>query len=245
METNTLRLLFILLAVCVMNSCEKSDSNTNSDGANAGKGGSMARFTIANNHLYTVDQQKLNVFDLSSPLNPVSITNVPVGFNIETIFAHDNTLYLGSQGGMYIYDISQPESPVSLSYFQHIYSCDPVVANDTMAYLTMRTESFCGRNTNELQVIDIKNKNKPVFVSSVTMTKPYGLGLDGNKLFVCDNGLKVFSLADPKHPSLMNTFNIPAVDVIPDENLLMVLATDGLHQYRYQNDTITYLSHVQ
>ena len=77
------------------------------------------------------------------------------------------------------------------------------------------------------------------------MVKPYGLGLDGDKLFVCDNGLKVFSLADPMAPLLTKGFNIPAIDVIPDANLLLVLATDGLHQYKYQNDTITFLSHLQ
>jgi hypothetical protein len=114
-----------------------------------------------------------------------------------------------------------------------------------MAYLTMRTETFCGRKTNELQVVDIKDRTYPKFVSSVPMTKPFGLGLDGTRLFVCDSGLKLFSLENPMHPSLMKTFNIPAMDVIPDNNLLLVLAEDGLHQYKYMNDTITYLSHIQ
>lgn len=243
MKNTVLYLIIATFIVLLAFSCEGSDSEgTASDN---GKGGSMARFTIANNYLYTVDQQKLNVFSITDAKTPVFVSNFPVGFNIETIFSQKNTLFLGSSGGMYIYDISDPDSPVKLSFFQHIYSCDPVVANDSLAYLTMRTETFCGRNTNELQVIDIRNLKNPKFVSSLNMTKPYGLGIDGKNLFVCDKGLKVFSLADPLHPALMKNFNIPALDVIADKNMLMVLAADGLYQYKYQNDTITFLSHLQ
>jgi hypothetical protein len=233
-----------MLGILLITGCEKSESGIGSDNS-SGKGGSMARFTISKNYLYTVDQQKLNVFSLSNPDVPIHVKNLSAGFNIETIFARNNTLFLGSQWGMYIFDITEPENPVNLSFFQHIYSCDPVVANDTLAYLTMRTETFCGRSTNELQVIDIRNLKNPKFVSSVNMTKPYGLGIDGNTLFVCDYGLKVFSLSDPLNPKLTKTFNIPAIDVIPDENLLLILATDGLHQYSYQNDTVKFLSHLQ
>jgi hypothetical protein len=246
MRTTLLKLLFLFIGFGAMHSCEKSSDGGNmGNNSSTGKGGSMARFTILNNHLYTVDNQKLNVFSIAAADTPVFVKSLPVGFAIETIFARNNTLFLGSSNGMYIYDISSPTNPVSQSFFQHIYSCDPVVANDSLAYLTMRTETFCGRNTNELQIIDIKNRKNPRFVSRVQMVKPYGLGIDGNKLFVCDNGLKVFSLENPFAPKLTKSFNITAVDVIPDANLLMVLATDGLHQYKYQNDTITFLSHLQ
>lgn len=246
MRTSLFNLFIVLVALGMMLSCESSsDGGSTGDNSSTGKGGSMARFTILNNHLYTVDNQKLNVFTITAADTPAYVKSLPVGFAIETIFARNNTLFLGSSNGMYIYDISSPTNPVVQSFFQHIYSCDPVVANDSLAYLTMRTETFCGRNTNELQVIDIKNRKNPKFVSNVQMVKPYGLGLDSNKLFVCDNGLKVFSLANPLVPKFTKAFNIPAIDVIPDANLLMVLATDGLHQYKYQNDTITFLSHLQ
>lgn len=244
METKASGLLIVLLVLAVTLSCENSESGGDPQGS-SGKGGSMACFTISDNHLYSVDRWKLNVFDISDPGNPVFVKSMGIGQGVETIFALNHTLFLGSQSGMFIFDISDPTNPVSLSFFQHIYSCDPVVANDTIAYLTMRTETFCGRNTNELQVIDIKNKRSPNFISSVPMTKPFGLGLDRDKLFVCDNGLKVFSLENPFHPVLMKTFSIPAMDVIPDNDLLLVLALDGLHQYKYANDTITFLSHLQ
>lgn len=236
-------LVAIILGL-VFTACDKSEGLAG-DNASNGKGGSMARFTIVGDNLYTVDQGTLNVFDLEDPKKPISIKKLPVGFNIETIFADLNTLYLGSDWGMYIYDITDPSNPIQLSLYQHIYSCDPVVANDSIAYVTLHTETFCGRNTNELQVVNIKDKTKPSFVSSLNMTKPLGLGIDGKNLFVCDNGLKIYSLSDPYHPAFKKHFKIPAIDVIPDDNLLLVLAEDGLHQYYYRNDTINYLSHIQ
>jgi hypothetical protein len=236
---------FIFLLVFTLISCESSDTDGTSSDTSTGKGGSMARFTIANNYLYTVDNENLKVFSLSNPEKPVAVQTVQAGFHIETIFAFKNTLYLGSQWGIYIFDITTPDSPQKLTYYSHIYSCDPVVANDSLAYLTMRTGTYCGRNTNELQVINIKDKKNPKFVKSIPMTFPQGLGFEDKNLFVCDGGLKVFSLEDPVQPVLKKTFNIPAVDVIPDKNLLMVMATDGLHQYWFDNDTITYLSHLQ
>lgn len=241
MRIFTLTFLLTLLII----SCESSENEgTNSDGS-TGKGGSLARFTIANNHLYTVDKENLKVFSLADPEKPLAVQSIEAGFNIETIFAFKNTLYLGSEWGMYIFDITKPETPEKITFYSHIYSCDPVVANDSLAYLTLRTGTFCGRNTNELQIINVEDLKNPQFIKSIRMTNPKGLGFEGKNLFVCDDGLKVFSLENPVNPVLKKKFNIPAVDIIPGKNLLMVLATDGLHQYWFENDTITYLSHLQ
>jgi hypothetical protein len=234
--------LIIMLLFCI--SCEKGGTDSSS-GSNSGTGGSLAKFTIHENRLYTVDGENLKVFSLENSAHPQLKTTIPVGFAIETIFAHQNTLFLGSEMGMYIYDISNPDLPGKLSYYQHILSCDPVVANDSVAYVTLRTESFCGSDINELQVVNIKDKTNPFFVSRNLMTQPKGLGTDGQNLFVCDDVLKLFSLADPYHPVLLKRFQVEAQDVIPDNNLLLVLSTNGLDQYSYQNDTIKFISHIQ
>lgn len=236
--------LIIATIVALIYGCEKSDSGS-SDTSSSGKGGSLARFTIAGNQLYTVDSRNLNIFNLDNPAAPGKISSKSVGFNIETIFAYQNTLYMGSQNGMYIYDISIPDEPQYKTCYQHIYSCDPVVANDTVAYVTLHTESMCGRNTNELQVVDVRDKKNPKFVKSIGMTQPRGLGMEGKTLFVCDNGLKVYSISSLFQPVYLKKFNIPAIDVIPNNNLLLVMASDGLHQYTFDNDTIYHLSKIQ
>jgi hypothetical protein len=242
---NILLILCIVLAVAY--ACDKGSgdpgSNSNMEGGGStGTGGSLARFTIAGNHLFTVDNQKLKSFGLENETQPVYLSETNAGFNIETIFARGNTLFLGSQSGMYIYDISNPSDPNQLCYYQHIYSCDPVVADSNYAYVTLSTTSRCGRNVNELQIIDIKDLSKPYFLKSYPMTQPQGLGIDNRELFVCDDGLKIYDASDVKNLRLKYKFSIPAIDVIPMNNLLMVLADNGLYQYHYENGQVTLLS---
>ena len=75
---------------------------------------------------------------------------------------------------------------------------------------------------------------------SYNMTGPYGLGIDGDVLFVCDgtDGLKVFNAADPYLISehLIATFkDINAFDVIPLGKSLLMIGSDGFYQYDYTN----------
>jgi hypothetical protein len=234
-------------AILFIVACQKNDSSSNyngdtNGGSNSGKGGSLARFTIAGDYLYTVDNTNLKSFNISNESQPVFSSEISAGFNIETIFARSNVLFLGSQNGMYIYDITVPNFPVKLCCYQHIYSCDPVVADDKYAYVTLSTTSRCGRNVNELQIIDIQNLSSPYFVKSYAMTQPNGLGIDNGELFVCDEGLKVYDATDVKNLKLKYKFNIPAIDVIPIDNHLMVLAENGLFQYSYVNGQVNLLS---
>lgn len=240
-------LSIIIISLLLITACDKGTSSDNgsstSTGSDIGTGGSLARFTITNNHLFTVDNQMLKSFSLADPQKPELIAENNVGFGIETIFAgKDNILFLGSQFGMYIYDVTEPSYAGRISYYQHIYSCDPVVANDHYAFVTLSTTSRCGRNTNELQVVDISNLENPTLVKNYPMTQPNGLGVSNNNLFVCDDGLKIYDATDVKNIKLLHKFGIPAIDIIPMDTLLMVLADDGLHQYNYKNGQITLLS---
>jgi hypothetical protein len=233
----------ILLLLSVWYGCDKGTSE-NSSTSDSGTGGSTARFAISGNYLYTVDNTKMNVFSISDPAKPVLLNTTDVGFGIETIFlGKENVLFLGSQTGMYIYDVTNPTNPSKICYYQHIYSCDPVIADGNFAYITLHSEnSRCGRSTNELQVIDISNLASPFFVKSYAMSSPRGLGIDKKLLFICDDGLKVFNATSPSNLVLKQKFNISAMDVIPKDSILMVLASDGLVQYLYKNDNIQLLS---
>ncbi|MEO7766646.1 MAG: hypothetical protein ABIS01_04440, partial [Ferruginibacter sp.] len=68
-----------------------------------GVGGSMARFTIVNNYLYTVGQASLAAFNISLPAEPVKENVKSIGWNIETIYPLKDKLFIGSQTGMFIY----------------------------------------------------------------------------------------------------------------------------------------------
>jgi hypothetical protein len=235
-----LPLLFFLLG------CDSS-STTNSRGSDGvGKGGSTARFTICGNYLYTVNNNDLRIFNLVDPANPAALTKIYIGSGVETIFPRgDSVLFMGSQTGMYVYKIDNYGNPIKQSFFQHIKSCDPVVADSKYAYVTLNSiSSRCGRTSNELQIIDISNLTYPYFKKSYTLWGPNGLGIDNKTLFVCDMGLKVYDVTDVMNIQLKHNFNISATDVIPDNGNLLVIGNDGFYQYKYQNDTITFLSKI-
>lgn len=230
--------------------CLACEDNINSDfsptaSEDNGRGGSLARFAIRGDHLYTVDRNTLNVFDITDAGHPTKMKNVMIGTQIETIFPRENHLFIGSQEGMYIYDISTPTEPKWLSTYQHIISCDPVVADERYAYVTLRSvESVCGRFTDQLDIVDISDLTNPFLQISYPMTHPKGLGVDGNELFVCDDGLKVFDISHIDSLVMKYHFHIEANDIIPYRDHLMVIGEDGLYQYSYANDTIRYASHL-
>lgn len=203
-----------------------------------GVGGSMARFTISHNHLYTIDQNFLYTFDLSDPQNPPQFPSISVGWGIETIFPYQDMLFIGAQNGMHIYSIQNPSNPVKLSMYQHVLSCDPVVVQDTIAYVTLRGGTECRGFTNQLDIINIKDPSRPRLMVSHPMINPHGLGIDGNTLFICEgaHGLKVFDAKDPLriNANLKQHFrDFDAFDVIPYRGHLMLIGLDGLYQYAY------------
>ncbi len=80
---------------------------------------------------------------------------------------------------MHIFNIDDRLKPLKLSTYQHIFSCDPVVADDKYAYVTLRSGNSCFRGVNRLDIIDISDLTNPKFATSMNMSNPYGLALDG------------------------------------------------------------------
>jgi hypothetical protein len=199
-----------------------------------GVGGSMARFTLAGNYLYLIDNWNLQTYDVSNPLEPARKASVPVGADIETIFPYKNSLFIGARSGMYIYDASNPVQPVIKSTFTHARRCDPVVVQDDIAYVTLRGAGECGGNTNQLDVLDVKDLAAPRLIRSYPMSGPYGLGILGAKLFICEGefGLRFMDAQDAADVVTKKIVgDVHAYDVIPNNNTLLVTAKDGLYQY--------------
>ncbi|GEP95346.1 LVIVD repeat-containing protein [Chitinophaga cymbidii] len=228
------RMIFFDAAVASFASSLKSN---NSGGS--GKGGSMARFTIAKDYLYTVNHSQLKSFDLANAASPLHKSDQQVGGNIETIFPYGEYLFIGSRNAMYIYDIINPASPARRSQVTHFRACDPVVVEGTTAYVTLRTGTICAGNLNELQVFDVKDVDNPVKLATYQMKGPYGLGVDNGKLFVCEGpfGLRFMNAPEPlKITTAKLVEGLDAYDVIPyyDQHLL-VSARGGIYQYDYTN----------
>ncbi len=211
----------------------------------SGTGGSMARFKIVKDYLYTVTESQIHIFDINSPENPVSINSEYVGWQIETIFYQDDYLYLGSSSGMYIYDIANATSPTYVSEISHVMGCDPVVVQGDLAYVTIRGGNICGQDFSQLEVIDVSDKTLPERIAVYEMKEPYGLGIKDNNLFVCDGsaGLKVYDASASPELTLIDQFeDIETFDVIPLENVLLMVGGETLYQYRYTSEGIQLLS---
>lgn len=226
----------------MLSSYSNGTSGYSSGASTFGVGGSMARFTIKGNVLYTVGSSSLNVIEINNVDDINLLKTVYIGWNIETIFPSGNNLFIGSQSGMSIYDISNPYNPTYISDYWHITSCDPVVVGGNYAYVTLRSGNLCGETSDQLDVIDISDLTSPTHVRSYSMNEPYGLGIDNSTLFICDGsaGLKIYNATDPLKitDNIIATFpNIQTYDVIPVNGILMLIGENGLFQYDYSNLT--------
>ncbi|MGB0839595.1 MAG: LVIVD repeat-containing protein [Chitinophagales bacterium] len=212
---------------------------TTSSAPSVGIGGSLARFTITQNRLYAITWNEMLTFDILTPANMEKKgDNIDIGWGIETLYPFGNYLLIGSQTGMFVYSIDNPDVPTRVSEFTHVRSCDPVVAEGDYAFVTLRSGSACQGFTNQLDVLDISNIEAPDLVKSYDMTNPHGLGIDNGTLFICDgeSGLKVYDANDVYNISsnqLAHYDDITALDVIPYNQVLMLIGEGGLHQYSY------------
>lgn len=203
-----------------------------------GTGGSMARFTLMDGHLYAVDESTMRVFDVQNAAEPKFVKPINLGWGIETIFPFQRKLFIGSNRGMHIYDASTPHSPTRMAVYEHVVACDPVVVNEEHAFVTLRSGNLCVNGVNELQVIDIKNPYEPKLKKAYPMLNPHGLGLAGQFLYVTEgkHGLKSFNVKDVMaidKNQMEFLQNMKSVDLIPGPKSLIVIGPDGVCQYDY------------
>ena len=161
-----------------------------------------------------------------------------LSWNVETIFPYNDILFMGTTNGLLIYGFKNRADPIFLSSLSHVLGCDPVVVQGDYAYVTIRGGNVCGQNLSLLEVIDISVPSSPVLRASFDMKEPYGLGIEENTLFICDQGLKIFDATHPVQSGskLIKQFgSIHGFDVIPYNGTLMLIGNDGLYQYDYSD----------
>ncbi len=229
------KLILLLFIPIVSFQCGK-DSFLSSSAPTTGQGGSLARFTIVGNYLYTVDHTKLSVYDITDAGNPIQKNIVDIGFDIETIFPFKDKLFIGSTSVIHIFNIIDPVNPKKLSEAispQVMRRCDPVVAKDTVAFATLRTNGPCGGAQSILAVFDIKDIERPIQKAFYRVPEPYGLGYQDDVLYVCDrSGLMVFDIAKPYTPVLLKTLTGDSfIDVVPSMGSLICWVSKGIIVY--------------
>src|SRR5688572_8350174 len=109
-KINFLQLSVIILMLLTAAACSKDaevmsspqDSAGSGSNTGSGTGGSMARFTISGDHLYTVNTTNMQIYNISNPADPIPGQQVNIGTGIETIYPYKGHLFIGSMNGMYI-----------------------------------------------------------------------------------------------------------------------------------------------
>jgi len=247
--------ILVLILAVALSSCGKMGLQSSADGGdigggNSGTAGSMAKFSISDDHLFLINEKSLIIYNISNPASPVEINKIEVDFGIETVFTLKGKLFIGSIGGVFIYDISNPENILYLSHYEHVTSYDPVVANDTLAFATLNSQSQCRWQTgaNQLDVIDISNIVYPQNISSIWLDDPKGLAIDSNLVFVCNGseGIKIFDFSNPLQLNQVSgVVGIDAYDIILQNKVMLLVGRDGLFQYDYSNiNDINLLSNI-
>lgn len=221
-------------------------------GSVSGQGGSLARFTIAKDYLYTVSEHDLKTFDLENPDQPVFHHTVSLGWGIETIFPYQDALFIGANNGMHTVDITIPAEPVYKGSFWHTTACDPVVVDGDFAYVTLRGGTACGGFSNQLDVLNISDLSNPYLLNTFEMHHPIGLSIYKDHLYICedDQGIKVFDATVPSRvgDKLLNQVkDLTAIDIITlaREEIALVIGNDGLYQFDIKDPANpVYLSHI-
>ena len=167
------------------------------------------------------------------------MNSASLGPGVETIFARDHSLYVGKNDGMMIFDVVNASNPQDVGSYSHFVACDPVVVQDTLAFVTLRTSNCRPSGSNMLDIINIKNPQSPQLLSNYALESPYGLGVDGNLLFVCegDQGLTVLDIGDPFNAVMVKSYpDVQAFDVIPNKGVLILTGKGGVVQYDYTDN---------
>lgn len=200
----------------------------------AGIAGSFARFGQWDDYLYCVDNWNLHSFSTANPACPARLQSQNVGWNIETIFPWKNRLFIGSNTAVHIFRLDNPAAPTREATFQHVTGCDPVVCDEENAYVTLHAGTDCNNNSlNQLDVLDIRQLPQVTRTRTYPMTKPMGLSVAGNLLFLCDDGLKIFDKTNPKDlKQLSHVRGIKTYDAIAlTPQHLLVIGKSGFFQY--------------
>ena len=196
--------------------------------------GSMTRFLPVDRYLYTINFNELVLFSIGENYAPNRFARLDTGTQAETLFQLNDLLFVGSTTGMLMYDVSAPGNPDYLNSINHFRSCDPVVADAEYAYVTLRGGTNCFTESNELQIIDIRNPDELRVVARQAMYNPHGLAIHEDHLIICDGsaGLKVVDVSQRTAPRVVTIEPIPfAYDIILNYPTAVVVGESRLYQY--------------
>jgi len=232
------KLIYFSLVIAI---CACADDSANPIGglSGTGTGGSLASFLVTNNNLYVLAGDELLTYNLENENRLLYTSSLKLPSLLETIAPYENYLFLGSSNAVHFLNRDNPDQPQLISTYQHFTACDPVVAKGSIAYSTIRSTGCRGATSGPdlLDAIDISDISNPRVLYSRFVDAPYGLAINDDFLFVCENGgISVFSTSSTNEPVFVANNKIGdgvAYDIILKDDFLIVVTSEGIFNVTY------------
>lgn len=187
----------------------------------AGGAGSLSQMMVYGTTLYVLSAAEntphgwLTSFDVSRARRPAVSQVLRLDNGPEALQRHDNLLLVAGRDAVTTVSLGEPEKPRLLGEFRQ--NCpvnfDPVVVQGTIAYRTIIVDHPRSMCTSRLEIIDLSQPHQPTLRSTTPITRPRGLAVLGDSLFVADEsrGVIVFDITDPVNPTTAGTWKLPGV----------------------------------
>jgi hypothetical protein len=187
----------------------------------AGGAGSLSQMMVHGKTLYVLSAAQginkgwLTSFDLTRPAQPrvrhvIALDNGP-----EALQRHDNLLLIAGRDAVVTASLGVESRPRLLGEFRQDcpVNYDPIVVQGTIGYRTIIVEGRRINCTSRLEVIDLSQPHQPVLRTTYPITRPRGLAVLGERLFVADEyqGVITFDIADPVNPAPVGTWPMQGV----------------------------------
>jgi PKD repeat protein len=158
----------------------------------------------------------LRILDVSDPAHPVEVGHVDgLAYDVAVSGTH---AYLagappgGGAGGLSIYDVTNPASPVQVGSWTGGSTSLRVVVAGEFAYVASWS-TYRGFVT----IVHVSDPTDPIAVADFSTAAgrgtppPNDLALDGNLLFVCEDGMSIVDVSNPASPIILGGFDAAAV----------------------------------
>jgi hypothetical protein len=153
----------------------------------------------------------IDIVDISNPLAPVKITNIPAVHDIRDIFFQDTLMFIAAlDNGLLVYSINDINNPRFISSFNEQSTCwirSVDVVNQT-AYL--------GDDYYAFRILDISNIDSLRQISLIPMDNSvYDIEVEGNHAFIAygSRGFVTYDVSDPLRTNELNVYQPDSIRI--------------------------------
>ena len=197
---------------------------------------------VSSGHLFAItdsltDPSALRVYDLSEPLAPVLVGNVPVpGSCTDLDMDGDLAIVVSADevddptGGLHIFDVSNPAEPTPIGAFETPTLARAVAVQDSMAFIA---------ESGVLRIVDISSPSQPRQMGVIRLNAEWPTAVDvavsGGVAFVVDAGhdfvhqqyVHIIDVSDPEAPRQRSRLQIDTTDIEAADGLFYIADQAG------------------